>query len=568
MPDSLETVIRKHALKNAFDYGKADVRSVMGKVIGEYPDSKKDMNATMALVAKEVEYANSVPKESLEQELSNYVFAERKEVKRDKWALPGAAEGKVVTRFLPEPNGFLHLGHAKAAFLNSELARQYDGKFLLRFDDTNPEKERAEFVQAIKEDAAWLGLKFDGEETYVSDLMPEFYDYARKLALQGDAYVCFCAQEQVKQNRMEKKACSCRSRLPDENKEFFEKMVAGGFAEGECTLRLKGNLESDNTVMRDPTLFRIMTAPHYRQGEKYKAWPTYDFEASISDSLNGVTHALRSKEYELRDELYYFILDKLSLRKPVVYDFSRLNIRGNALSKRLLKPLVEEKKVSGWDDPRLLSLKGLKRRGITPQAIKEFVLGFGLSKVESNPSIEKLLNENAKLFEQTAEHYFLVSKPVKVLVKNSREEFTKLERNPHDASKGSRVLHAQKDFYLSKEDLDSLKDGEFFRLKNLYCVKLLERTPNGVTVEYAGKDLRENVKSFPWIPAGEAVSAELVSIGDLFDGEEFNRNSLVAESAFCEAACRGLLDGEMVFLDRIGLARLDDAKKMRFILSA
>ncbi|MEM4255621.1 MAG: glutamate--tRNA ligase [Candidatus Norongarragalinales archaeon] len=570
MADSLERVVRKHALKNALDYGKADAKSVAGKVVAEFSDAKKDMRTTMQLIAVEVEAANSLSKTQLEKELSQYAFAERVEAKKEKWVLPGVAEGRVVTRFLPEPNGWLHLGHAKAAFLSAELARQYSGKFLLRFDDTNPEKEKQEFVDAIKQDAEWLGLRFDGE-SYASDLIPKFYDFAQQLVSQGDAFVCVCSQEQIKQNRMEKKECACRANNVETNSLGWKQMLDGALGEGQAVLRLKGEMQGDNTVMRDPTLFRILETPHYRQGSKYRAWPTYDFEVSISDSLEGVTHALRSKEYELRDELYYFILGKLQLRKPFVYDFSRLNIRGNALSKRLVKPFVEEKKVSGWDDPRLLSLRGMKRRGILPQAICNFVLSFGLSKVESNPSIEKLLNENKKLLEPDAEHYFFVAKPVKLLVKNSKEAFVKLPKNPH-TNKGNRVLHARKEFYVSKNDVDALREGEVFRLIQLYNVKLLKKTPNSIVGEYAGKDLGEEekreTKKLQWVPVESAVAGELVVVGDLLKGDVFNPKSLSVESGFCEEECKKLSEGAIVQFDRVGFARLDDKKKMRFVLSS
>ena len=565
MTDSLEIVIRKHALKNAFDYAKADVKSVTGKVIAEHPDSKKDMKRTMELVSKEVALVNEMGKDEVKKELADYAFVARKEEKKENWNLPGVEEGTVVTRFLPEPNGFLHLGHAKAAFLSEELAKQYSGKMLLRFDDTNPEKEKQEFVDAIKEDADWLGLKFEGKETYTSDLMPEFYGFAERMISQGDAYACFCIQEVMKKNRELKKPCACREKRPAENLDGWRQMTTS-LKEGEAVLRLKGNLESDNTVMRDPTLFRILETPHYRQGARYRVWPTYDFEVSISDSLNGVTHALRSKEYELRDDLYYFILDKLGLRKPVVYDFSRLNIRGNALSKRLLKPFVEEKKVWGWDDPRLLTIRGMRRRGLLPQSIHDFVLGFGLSKVESSPSIEKLFKENQKLLEPVAEHYFFVSKPVKLLVKNSKETFAKIPKHPAVLEKGHRLLHAQKDFFVSNADAAGMEEGEVFRLKELYNVKLLEKTPNGLVGEYAGKELKENTKKLQWVPALHAVQAELISVGDLLIDDKFNPKSIGVESGYCEEDCKKLHDGAIVQLERIGFARLDDKKKMVFIL--
>ena len=560
--------MRKNALKNTFDYGKADPKSVVGKVIAEFPDAKKDMGRTMQLVAQAVEEANKKTREELEKEMSDFVFYEKKEVKRDKWELPGVEEGKVVTRFLPEPNGFPHMGHAKSGFLSFTLAKQYNGKFLLRFDDTNPEKEKQEYVDAIKEDAEWLGLKADGPETYASDLMVQFYDYAIQLITPGNAFICSCTQEQMKKNREEKTECLCRRRSEGQNLAFWQQMVEGAFKEGEAILRLKGDMASNNTVMRDPTLFRIILTPHYRHGEKYKAWPTYDFEVSIADSLEGVTHALRSKEYELRDELYYFILDKLGLRKPVVYDFSRLNIKGNALSKRLIKPFVDEKKVWGWDDPRLLTLKGLKRRGILPEAIRTFVLGFGLSKVESEPNIEALLKENAKLLEPQAEHYFLVEKPLRLMVKNSKETFAKIPLHPTDKGRGFRVLHAEKDFFLSRKDLDELDEGDVFRLKELYNVKLLEKNANAVIGEYAGRDLIDGTRKVQWVPAANAIKCEVLRVSELLEGDKFNPRSLVTEVGYCEPECAKLEESAIVQLERVGFARLDDKTRMRFILTS
>ena len=393
------------------------------------------------------------------------------------------------------------------------------------------------------------------------------YDCAGRMVSEGNAFVCEGTKEDVKRNREEKKECACRHQTNEKNLEYWKGMVEGAFKEGEAIVRLKGDMQSENTVMRDPTLFRILSAPHYRQSTKYCVWPTYDFEVSIADSLEGVTHALRSKEYELRDELYHFILDKLGLRKPFVYDFSRLNIRGNALSKRLIKPFVEAKQVWGWDDPRLLTLKGLKRRGILPEAIRTFVLGFGLSKVESAPSLEALLKENAKLLEPQAEHYFMRPKPFRLAVKNPKETYAKIPLHPAQ-NKGYRVLHAERDFYLAKKDAENLGEGEIFRLKELYNVKLLEKTPNGLLGEYAGKELIGETKKIQWIPVNEAVQCELVSVADLLVDDKFNQRSLSVESAYCEAECKKLEEGDIVQFERVGFARLDDKKKMRFILTS
>jgi len=210
----------------------------------------------------------------------------------------------------------------------------------------------------------------------------------------------------------------------------------------------------------------------------------------------------------------------------------------------------------------------MRKRGLLPQSIKDFVLSFGLSKVESSPSIEKLLKENQKLLEPIAEHYFFVSKPVRLLVKNSKETFAKIPKHPTDASKGYRVLHAEKDFYLSKADADALEKGGVFRLKELYNVKLLEKTPNGLVGEYAGKELKENTKKLQWVPSKDAIASELVVVGDLLKNGQFNPNGLRIESGFCESECKKLEEGAIVQFERVGFARLDDKQKMRFVLSA
>ncbi len=560
----LSEIIWKWVVKNAFDYGKADSKAVVGKVIGEWPDAKEDLARTMQLINEAIEAAGKLSRQQLEKELQAFVFEEKKEAKKG-IELAGAEKGKVVTRFAPEPNAYLHIGHAKAAFLSYEAARAYGGKCLLRFDDTNPETESAEFVEAIREGLEWLGIEFD-REGYASDKMPIFYSYAEQLIDQGDAYVCKCPKETVAANRSRKKACECRNKPKAEDKELWLEMVSKKLREGEATLRFKGDMKNPNTVMRDPTLARIVLAPHYRQGTKYAVWPTYDFETCIADSVDGITHALRSKEYELRDELYYAILDRLRLRSPRIYDFSRLEIKGTVLSKRLLKPLIERKKVMGWGDPRLPTLFGLRRRGILPQAIREFVLSFGLSKVESKPSWEALLVENKKLLDPIAERYFFVKNPVKLVVANPTNEVAKIPKHP-SSNLGFKEVATGSDFWITKADAEALKEGETFRLMDLYNVKVTGK--NGVVRgEFAGKTIAAG-KKIQWVPAIEKwfVSCEVLVPGDLLVGKKFNPKSLRTDKGYCEKACTRLEEGTIVHFPRYGFARLDDAKKMIFVYS-
>ncbi|MFH0973632.1 MAG: glutamate--tRNA ligase [Candidatus Micrarchaeota archaeon] len=568
MNDDLKEIVRKHALKNAADYGKAAAGSVASKVFAEAPEAKRDVKATMKLVNEEVTRANALSKSEVEKELAKHSFVEKKEASESekRFRLEGAVEGGVVTRFLPEPNGPAHIGHAKAAWLSAEAARQWKGKCLLRWDDTNPEKEKREFADAIRADLRWLGLEF-ARESFTSDLMPKLYEFAEKLVAQGDAYVCECSKEEIGKNREAKRACECRSRSTKENAALWRKMRNGETKEGEAILRLKANLESENTVMRDPSLFRVIEAPHFRQGEKYKAWPTYDFEVSISDSLDGVTHALRSKEYELRDELYYYIIDKLGLRKPVIYDFSRLEIKGTALSKRVLRPLIESGKVWGWDDPRLPTLAGLRRRGILPNVIREFVLSFGLSKVESEPSWTALLVANKRALDATAPHYFFVAEPVKLKVASAPARKIKIRKHPK-LELGERAVDSRDEFFLSREDAVSLKKGEIFRLKESYNVKAVKKSKAGLEGEYAGEELIPESKKIQWVAVNEALDAELVIVGDLLNERgEFNEKSLSVRKGKCEAACAQLRRGDVVQFERVGYAILDDEAKRRFILS-
>lgn len=544
--------IRKHALKNASDYGKADPRAIVGKLIAEFPDAKKDLQKTMGEIEKVVSEVNALSKEEIEKEIKKYLYEEKAGGKKS-ITLPNAEKGKVVTRFPPEPSGYPHIGHAKAAFLDNEAAREYNGKFVLRFDDTNPEKEKEEYVNAIKDGLTWLGIRWD-EESYVSDSMPKLYEFARKMIEEGNAYVCTCRGEEIKGNRTEGKECGCRENEPSKNIELWEKMLGRGFKKGEAILRFKGDMGSLNTAMRDPTLFRIIETRHFRQGEKYVVWPSYDFEVSIIDSITGITHAMRTKEYELRDELYFVILEKLGLRKPQLIEFSRLEIKNAPISKRLLLPLVKEKKVEGWDDPRLPTLASLRRRGIVPQAIKNFVLSFGISKVESKPGWDALLYENKRLIDPVSSRYYFVREPVSLRVLNAPNKTAELRKHP-TYDRGIRKVETNGIFSISRDDFDSIEAGEIFRLKGLYNVKVTKKDAGALEGEYAGEEVGKE-KKIQWVTK-DSVKCEVLIPLELFDGEKFNEESMKIDKGECEAACSELGIGEIIQFERYGFCRFD-----------
>ncbi|HLC69236.1 MAG TPA: glutamate--tRNA ligase [Candidatus Bilamarchaeaceae archaeon] len=551
----LEEIIRKHALKNALDFGKATANAVVGKVIAEFPDAKKDMKTTMAKVNEVVNEVNKKSKAEWENEIQKYEFVEKKHEEKE-LSVPNAEAGKVTTRFPPEPGGYPHIGHAKAAFLNYEIAQHYKGRFILRFDDTNPEKESMEFVQVIREALEWLGIKWE-KETYTSDNMVKIYNYAEQLIKKGKAYVCTCPQEKISELRTSQKSCPCRNQRLQDALFRWGNMLNGKYQEGTAVLRFRGDLTSLNTVMRDPTLARVISAKHYRQGKAYHVWPGYDLAVVITDALEGITHPMRSKEYELRDELYYALCDTLGIRRPTLISFSRLEMKGAPVSKRLITPLVKEKKVKGWDDPRLPTIAALKRRGILPEAIKRFVLRFGLTKTESEPTWDILLSENRKLLDSAAKHFYFVPDPVKLKLN--------LAGSIRFALKGAeRSVNLKNKVAVPKADHALLQPGEVFALKDLAFVK-----PDGK------KLVRVDQKAIPekkvqWVVPEEAIRCEVLIPKDLLkeDGS-YNENSLETVKGLCEKECASLQENDVIQFERFGFCRLDrkGKKKLSFIYS-
>ena len=571
--DNVELIdlIRKYALKNAHDFTKANSKAIVGKVIALCPECKKDMKSTLSKINKVVDVVNSLSKNEIESELDKYIFSEKKKLdSTNSLFLPNAEDGKVITRFPPEPSGYLHIGHAKAIYLNRTLADKYNGKMLLRFDDTNPEKEKQEYVNEVKMTLKWLGVKSDSI-SYSSDKIPTIYDYANKLIEEGNAYVCLCPREKIKENKSNRKACVCRSRQSNENKTLWKKMLNGEFKRGSAIVRYKGNLNSQNSAMLDPTLFRIISSIHYRQGNKYLVWPSYDFAVAILDSIEGVTHTLRTKEYELRRELFYSILSSLKLRAPEVVEYARLNIKGAPVSKRTILSLVNENKVMGWDDPRLPTIRGLIRRGILPQAVKKFVLSFGLTKSESEPDWEILLKENRKLLNDNSNHYFFVTEPIELVFENSIEKrVISLPVNPKKKESGNRNIKVSNKIYISKKDYDLLSEGEIFKLKE-FCFVKINKKENSI-LELSNDNIKsKNFKCpiFQWVSDEEKISCKVLIPGPLFIGEKYNPDSLKISNGFCEGGCNSLEDNEVVQFERFGFVRYDgnEKDKLTFIFS-
>ena len=379
--------------------------------------------------------------------------------------LEGAIPGHVVTRFPPEPSGYLHVGHAKAVLLNDYYARRYRGRLIVRFDDTNPSKEKEEYQQSIVEDLALLGVKPD-VVTYTSDYFETIQGYARRLIEQGLAYMDNTPQEQMKQERAERIESKHRSQTPSEAMKYFDMMCSGSTEGAAWCLRAKIDMASDNGTMRDPVLFRQNLTPHHRSGTTYKAYPTYDLACPIVDSIEGVTHALRTTEYNDRDEQYQWILKALKLRRVRIHAFARMNFMYTVLSKRKLTWFVEQGLVAGWNDARFPTVRGVVRRGIHIQALRNFIYSQGASRRVVNMEWSKFWAENKKEIDKIAKRYMAIDKNDHVSLKvtngpdASENSYLETTFHPKDPSLGNRVVRIAKDVLLEKVDVDGIHVGE------------------------------------------------------------------------------------------------------------
>jgi len=383
----------------------------------------------------------------------------------------GRFGGKVHTRFPPEPNGYLHIGHAKSICLNFGVAAQYGGLTNLRFDDTNPAKEDVEYVDSIREDVRWLGFDWGNREYYASDYFEQLYAYAEQLIRQGDAYVCDLTPEQVREYRgtptTPGRNSPYRDRAPEENLALFRRMRAGEFPDGARTLRARIDMASPNLVMRDPTLYRIKHTAHHRTGTRWCIYPMYDFAHCLSDSIEGITHSICTLEFEINRPLYDWILDKLNVHHPQQIEFARLNLSHTVLSKRKLLQLVQEKLVDGWDDPRMPTLSGMRRRGYPPEAIRAFATGVGVNKYNSIVDMIVLENAVREVLNRTAPRAMAVLDPVKLVIENypeGREEMLEAVNNPEDPSAGRRQVPFSRELYVERADVAVVPPKKFFRL--------------------------------------------------------------------------------------------------------
>lgn len=492
----------------------------------------------------------------------------------------GVYGGRVHTRFPPEPNGYLHIGHAKSICLNFGLGEEYKGLTNLRFDDTNPEKEDVEYVNSIKEDVEWLGFHWDGDVRYASDYFGKMYDYAKKLITLGKAYVDDQTAEEIRQSRGDFSTpgtnSSYRDRSVEENLKLFEEMKEGKYKDGEKVLRAKIDMADPNIVMRDPVLYRIVNAAHHRTGSEWSIYPMYDFAHPIEDAIERITHSVCTLEFEVHRPLYNWVLeDWEDTEKPRQIEFARLNVTKMVMSKRKLRALVEAGLVSGWDDPRMPTISGLRRRGYTPDAIRDFCDRIGVAKADSTVDIALLefcIREDLKL---KAPRPMVVIDPVKVIIDNYPEGQTEpcaVENNPENEELGTREVMFGREIYIERADFMEepvkkffrLAPGKEVRLKGAYfitCQSVVKDESGTITEIHctydpetkSGSGCTRKVKgTLHWVEASTAVDIETRLYDYLLkeesDGKDFladfNHESLQVMHSKGEASLANTVPGD------------------------
>jgi len=564
--DDIKNEIRKFALQNAFEHeGKTQDKVVLSKILGTKPEFRTKVKEIIGEISEIVSSVNQISLEGQKKEIEENFpeLLKPKEKIEEREGLPpleGAVQGKVITRFPPEPNGYPHIGHGKAAIINSEYAKMYGGKCILRMDDTNPEAERMEYHAAIKVGLDWLGVEFDIIKN-TSDDMELFYEKGIELINSGKAYVCTCKRDTVSKNRRERKACKCSLEDVKKNNQGWEKMFEK-FKPGEAIVRFRGDMKADNAVMRDPVLFRIIDEKHYTLGEKYRVWPSYDFAVAIEDSNDGITHAFRSKEFELRKDLINAILDALGMRKPYQDFFSRLEFKGMPISKRILKPLIEEGKVSWYDDPRLPTLEALRRRGIKAEAIKKFIMSLGLTKANTLAPFDSLESFNRKFVDADSIRLFMVHKPKKLRINNLPFLSVEIPNHPKK-DMGKRKIEIDENILIAEDDAKNLQEGSQVRLLGLGNV-VITKVNEEIEGDFVENGEIANIQKIQWVPQKNSHEIKLLIPNQLFIDDEFNENSLEELEVFTEPHYLKLKEGEEIQFVRFGYCRKDSQNQAIF----
>jgi glutamyl-tRNA synthetase len=567
---SLRELILKAALLNASKHdGKAQTGALMGRIIGERKEMKTKTTELVGLIAKVVEEVNSLSveeqKRMIEEKWPEFLKKEKKGEAEEKHlpALPNAKGYKqIVTRFSPNPDCVLHLGSARAIILSHEYARLYNGRFILRFEDTDPKVKKPvlDFYDRIRDDLAWLECT-PFEEYIQSDRLPIYYDYAERLLRNGNAYVCTCPSEQFRKKSLAREACDCRSLSSEENLERWQGMLNGSYGEGEAVVRVITDLEHPNPAVRDWPALRIIDPvkyPHPRVGRKYRVWPLYNIAAGVDDHLMGITHIIRGKEHLTNQVRQEYMYKHLGWKYPETIHYGRLKIKNAFLSKSKIVQGVREHIYTGWDDPRLATFIALRKRGITPEAIKKMIIDVGPKTADVTLSWKNLYSYNRKILDPKSARYFFVSEPVKLKVKNVPKTYgAKLPLHPETPDMGFReftVIPRGKEkevvFWMAKSDAISTEIGKMLRFMELFNVKIESMKTGLVEAVFVSEGYEEarkaKTKLIHWIPEGSGVPCRVVM-------PDASINEGLAENAV-----KKLKPDAIIQFERFGFVRVDE----------
>ena len=563
----LREFIRKAALLNAVGHeGKAQAGAIVGKILGEKAELRSRVKELFSLINAVVGEVNNLS--LFEQKAiveANWPETQKKEKPEEKKlpSLPNANRyAKIVTRFSPNPDCVLHLGSARAILLSHEYARLYNGKFILRFEDTDPKIKRPilKFYDSIRQDLKWLGCTID-EEYIQSDRLPIYYEYTEKLIADGNAYVCECKPEVFRKMIIAKQACPCRELPASENKERWNKMLDGGYTEGQAVVRVKTDLENANPAVRDWPALRVIDTKkcsHPRVGSKYTVWPLYNLAAGIDDHLMGITHIIRGKEHYTNMVRQKYMYQYLAWEYPEAIHYGRLKITGADLSKSKIVAGIKAGTYTGFDDPRLGTFAALRKRGITSEAIKKMIIEVGIKPNDVTLSWENLFSYNRKILDTISKRYFFVPQPVEFWVLGVPKTFqTKLPLHPEQPEQGFRIYSitpVDEDkavrFWISKKDAEAMDSQKIFRLMELFNVKIQSKTKHTVTAKFASEsydDVRKiKVQLIQWIPKGTEFPAQVVM-----------PDASVTEG-FAEADCKKLKPDAIIQFERFGFVRVNE----------
>ena len=564
----LKEIIRKTALLNAVQHdGKAQAGPIMGKILGEKQELRTKTKELSALINQVLSEVNNLSADEQKRIVAeNWPEALKKMKVEEEKSVPPLpnvdAYAQVVTRFSPNPDCVLHLGSARAIILSHEYARLYRGKFILRFEDTDPKikKPRLEFYDFIRKDLAWLGCRID-EEYIQSDRIPIYYEYTSRLIRDGNAYVCTCIPDEFRKKALENNPCNCRNLPATEHLERWKRMLEGGYAEGEAVVRVKTDLTHPNPAVRDWPALRIIDTvkyPHPRVGSKYRVWPLYNMAAGLDDHLLGITHIIRGKEHLTNKVRQEFMYKHLGWKYPEAIHYGRLKITGAFLSKSKIVAGIREGIYAGWDDPRLATFAALRRRGITPEAIKKMIIDVGPKTNDVTLSWETLYSYNRKILDPRTDRYFFVAEPFALKVRKIPKVFqAKLALHPETPNRGFREYTIELEegdcvvtFWIARNDVNKMEAGKVVRLMELFNIQVNAVYGDSIDASFLSESYEEvrkdKIQLIHWIPMREAFPCKVV-MPDASENE-----------GFAESACKKLKPNDVIQFERFGFVRIDE----------